>query len=74
MIQTDCMTQRTRTFQLVEERLGRDLADHVRTLRDDGASWVTVCHELADETGVRLTPETIRVWFAADETVTARAS
>lgn len=61
------MAQKTRSYLLVEERLGRPLDEYVAEKRAEKASWVTICHDIAQTTDVRLTPETLRVWFSGHE-------
>lgn len=59
------MQKPSRAYQLVEERLGCDLAPWVADLRDGGASWNTIAVEILTMTGVSLTAETLRNWFGA---------
>lgn len=58
------MSNPSRTFQLIETKLDRPLAEHVRALRQGGSSWHSVSLALAAETGVAVTPETIRIWLS----------
>ncbi len=68
------MSQKTRSYLLVEERLNRPLDEYVAEMRADKASWVTICHDIAKLTDVRLTPETLRVWFSGHDMAEVAAS
>lgn len=61
------MSKRTRAHQLIEERLGRPLDRYVLTARGREtrakASWSRISADLLAETGVHVTPETLRMWF-----------
>lgn len=59
------MTNPSRTYLLVEERLGSDLRKHVAKLRRAGESWNSIAHDLSDRTEVVITDETLRIWFRA---------
>lgn len=58
------MSNPSRTYQLVEERLGQPLTPYVQHLRAGGASWHSVSLDLANRTEVGITPETARLWWA----------
>lgn len=70
-VNLDDMSNRTRTYLLVEERLGRPLARHVMKLRGTelraATSWDQIAHQLATDTGINVTSETLRLWFFDDE-------
>ena len=61
------MAKSTRARQLIEERLGRPLDRYVLTARGREArakaSWSRISADLLAETGVHVTPETLRLWF-----------
>lgn len=57
--------QRSRSYQLVEDRLGRDLEDWVGEQRQRSNSWHAIAVELAAKTAVTVTPETLRQWFGS---------
>lgn len=57
------MSHPSRTFQLVEAKLGRSLTEHARDMRQSGASWHAISLDLATRTGIPVTPETVRIWL-----------
>lgn len=57
------MSQPTALYQLVEARLDRSLVDYV-TERRATTSWRAMAAELTELTGVQVTYETLRGWFA----------
>jgi hypothetical protein len=57
------MNNQSRTFQLIEMKLGRPLVDHAREMRQRGASWHSITLDLANRTDVAVTPETLRLWL-----------
>lgn len=61
----------SRTFLLVEEKLGSSLRQRVMKMRGSDPrpkhSWAQIAHELGTETGVFVTSETLRIWFHDDE-------
>lgn len=61
------MSKSTRAQLLIEERLGRPLDRYVLTARGREprakASWSRISADLLAETGVHVTPETLRLWF-----------
>lgn len=59
------MANRTRTYELLEERLGKNLARYVAAARKAGKSWNAIALELHGETKVAVTSETLRIWFAS---------
>jgi hypothetical protein len=54
----------TRVYELIEDRLGADLAEHVAKMRAEKASWHKISIDLAERTNVVVTPQTISNWFA----------
>lgn len=66
-VNLDAMSNRSRTYLLVEERLGRPLERHVMKLRGNqprgSTSWEHIARQLHDATGVAVTSETLRIWF-----------
>lgn len=63
------MSKPTRTRLLLEERISGDLAAHIRPMRRRGDSWHVISIALAQQTGIAVTPETLRGWFATDKTM-----
>lgn len=53
----------TRTYLLLEERIGEPLNGYVRNLRTEGKSWNAVALALYDATGIPVTSQTLRNWF-----------
>jgi hypothetical protein len=62
------VSQPTPTYQLIEERLDGTLADFVRARRPAAppASWRQIASEIKELTGVEVTHESLRKWFADD--------
>lgn len=48
----------------IERKLGSPLADLVAERRSASVSWRRIAQEVLARTGVDVTGETIRVWFA----------
>lgn len=67
------MTQPTPLFQLAEARLGSSLDAYVAERRAT-TSWRAMAADLTARTGVQLTGETLRVWFADRIEVTVKPS
>lgn len=59
------MSNPSRTYLLLQDRLGSDLQEHVSGLRQSGESWHAIANELGNRTDVLVTPETLRLWFGA---------
>lgn len=57
------MSKPTRTFLLVQERLGKNLSQYVARRWNAGASWNEIARDLYSETNVGITSETLRIWF-----------
>jgi hypothetical protein len=57
------MSNRSRTYLLLEERLGRQLDKRVMKARAAGQSWNQIARELDYDTHVPVTAETVRLWF-----------
>ncbi len=77
-----CVSQPTPTYQLIEERLGQlpartavgdgTLAAYVRSRRPEPpASWRQIAAELRELTGVNVSHESLRAWFADRESGSA---
>lgn len=55
----------TRLYGLIEERLdGTTLADFIASRRQRCVSWRRIAHELSEQTGVAVSSEAVRLWFA----------
>ena len=59
------MAPRTAKFQLIEDRLGSDLAAFIRQRRNDDTSCENIARELWATTGVDVTAQTIANWDLA---------
>lgn len=61
------MPKKSRTYLLIEERLGRPLHKHVLKARGTqpraSTSWERIAADLSEKTGVHVTSETLRLWF-----------
>lgn len=57
------MANRTRTYLLLEERLGKSLSRVVSAGRRNSKSWNAIARELHEQTQVAVTSETLRLWF-----------
>lgn len=57
------MSNRTRTYLLVEERLGKSLSRYVSAARRNKKSWNAIAREINEQTQVAVTSETLRLWF-----------
>ncbi len=57
------MANRTRTYLLVEERLGKSLSRYVSAARRNKKSWNAIARDLHEQTQVAVTSETLRLWF-----------
>jgi hypothetical protein len=60
-------------LNLIEERLGRNLAAYVAEHRPD-VSWRLIARHLAEETSVEITGEALRMWWGAQPTPEALVS
>jgi hypothetical protein len=60
------MQQQTAMRQLVEHKLGRDLATYVRVRQAEGLGWRRIAADLTRDTGQPISHETLRSWFAGD--------
>lgn len=65
------MANRTPTFVLLEDRLGKNLTRHVLSARKAKRSWNAIALDLHTQTGVVVTSETLRTWFYDHGTKTA---
>lgn len=61
----------TVTQQLVEIRLGRDLATYVNGLRAAGLSWREIAEDVHQRTGVQVSYEALRSWYRDAERASA---
>lgn len=52
--------------ELIQLRLGRDLAAYVGDARAQGRDWRTIAADLTAVTGVRVSHETVRAWFGRE--------
>lgn len=55
--------QPSRLYRLLEERLDGTLAEFVAARRP-AASWKTMAAELSETTGIEVSWESLRTWFA----------
>lgn len=55
--------QPSRLYRLIEERLDGTLADYVAARRP-AASWKSMAAELTATTGIEVSWESLRTWFA----------
>lgn len=62
-----CVSQPTPTYRLIEERLDGTLADFVRRRRPRQLSWRELAAEIEETTGIKVSNESLRTWFADDE-------
>lgn len=60
------MPEPTPTFQLLQIRMGRDLAAWVEAQRAAGESWRAIAASATSITGVPVSHETFRAWFTED--------
>ncbi len=67
------MATRSPKFQLIEDRLGSDLAGFIRERRDRDVSYENVARELWATTGVDVTAQTIANWDGAHSPTSAEA-
>lgn len=56
------MTQPSPLYRLLEEKLGRPLADFIGESRAT-QTWPEIAQAVTDETGVEVHSETLRTWF-----------
>lgn len=57
------MSNQSRTYQLIEERLDEPLDTRVLDARARGESWGQIARELDYDTHVPVTDATVRNWF-----------
>lgn len=67
------MANRTPTFALIEDRLGKNLTRYVLAARtptptSPKRSWNAIALDLHQKTGVAVTSETLRTWFYDHDT------
>lgn len=56
--------RRTAAYRLIEALLGRPLAAYVRALRKTDHSWEAISRDIWSKTGVSVSAESVRQWFA----------
>lgn len=57
----------TARYELIQLRLGRDLAQYVTARRaKEKASWRRIASDLSTITGMPVSYESLRTWLAAD--------
>jgi len=61
------MSNRSRTYLLIEERLGRPLDKRVMKARAAGQSWNQIARELDYDTHVPVTSASVANWFDAED-------
>lgn len=62
----------TRLQRQIERHLDKPLADHVAARRAGGVGWRTLAAEITESTGVEVSYEALRAWFAESETAGAK--
>lgn len=60
------MPRQTIKQQLVEMKLGRDLSQYVRIRQAEGLGWRRIADDLKRDTGILVSHEALRSWFAGD--------
>jgi hypothetical protein len=63
--------RQTPLAQLAEHKLGRSLAKYVEARQTEGFGWRRIASELHKETGVLVSHESLRTWFAEQSKRTA---
>jgi hypothetical protein len=53
----------TPTRRLLDLHLNGTLDEYVRTLRERGTSWASIADNLIARTGIRVSDETLRLWY-----------
>jgi hypothetical protein len=66
------MSRPTRLHRLIEERLDCSLAEYVAARRPD-TSWQDLADEIHKATGIEVSDEALRLWFADRIVVETRA-
>jgi len=56
--------RQTNLAQVIELKLGRPLSEHVVESRRKGLGWRPIAAQITDETGVKVSWETLRSWFS----------
>lgn len=67
------MTQPSRLYRFIEERLGRPLPDFIAERRAT-QSWAEITEAITAETGIELHSETLRNWFKDRVTVEVKVA
>lgn len=60
------MPNGTHLQQLLEAKLGRDLGQYVRIRQAEGLGWRRIADDLKRDTGLSVSHEALRSWFAED--------
>lgn len=58
--------RQTPLAQLVEHKLGRSLTKYVKARQVEGFGWRRIAEDVRRETGVTVSHETLRAWFAPE--------
>ena len=58
---------RSPLYQLIEDRLGLSLEGLVAEARPRRMTWAEIAADIRQRTGVDLSQETLRLWFAETE-------
>jgi hypothetical protein len=56
----------TPTQELIQIRLGQDLAEYVATKRAEGLGWRRIAYAISDRTHMVVSHETLRAWYGED--------
>lgn len=59
-----CDMRKTATEQLIEHKLGRSLATYVAARQLEGFGWRRIAQQVQKDTGVIVSHESLRSWFA----------
>ena len=54
----------TRLYRLIEDRLEGTLADYVAASRAQALSWRAMAEDIQERTGICVSHEILRLWFA----------
>jgi hypothetical protein len=60
---TEGTTNKSPTYLLVQEKVGKDPIDWMREKRDASTSWRAISYGLLSEYGVNVTDVTLRKWW-----------
>lgn len=59
--------QKTATALLIEHKLGRSLTKYVKARQIEGFGWRRIAAEIRKDTGVIVSHEALRSWFATKD-------